>query len=130
MITIVVYDGKKGKLYATLPPGGIPLEGADGKITWMPEGSLIQLNTAVYGLVNAPASWRKTLVRVVEDLHYRRSCYDPCLFCHMTDKGPNGHILLDVDDIATSGNATHDQAMQKLQKLLLWLRRSSTSSLV
>ena len=27
------------------------------------EGSLIQLNTAVYGLVNASSAWRKTLAR-------------------------------------------------------------------
>ena len=63
-------DWPKGKLYAQLPPGGIPLE--DG--TWVEPGSIIQLNTAVYGLVNAPAAWRKTLARAVEDLGYRRSC--------------------------------------------------------
>ena len=44
----------KGKLYAEMPPGGNPL--ADG--TWVTAGSLIQLNTAVYGLVNAPSAWR------------------------------------------------------------------------
>ena len=33
-------------------PGGIPL--ADG--TWVEEGSLVQLNAAVYGLVNAPSA--------------------------------------------------------------------------
>ena len=38
----------KGKLYASLPLGGIPLP--DG--TWVEEGSLIQLSAAVYGLVN------------------------------------------------------------------------------
>ena len=51
-----VSDRPKGKLYASLPPGGIPLP--DG--TWVEEGSLIQLNAAVYGLVNAPSAWRKT----------------------------------------------------------------------
>ena len=44
------------------------------------EGSLIQLSAAVYGLVNAPSAWRKTIVRGIEDLGYRRSCYDPCFF--------------------------------------------------
>ena len=105
-------ERKKGKLYSKLPPGGIPLE--DG--SWVPEGSLIQLNTAVYGLVNAPSSWRKTIVRGIEDLGYRRSCYDPCVFCRMTKDGPDGHILLDVDDLATSGNARHDKSMNDLQK--------------
>ena len=53
-----VFERSQGQLYASLPPGGIPL--ADG--TWVEEGSLAQLNAAVYGLVNAPSAWRKTIV--------------------------------------------------------------------
>ena len=104
----------KGKLYARLPPGGVPLE--DGSL--VPEGSLIQLNTAVYGLVNAPSAWRKSLVRAIEDLGYRRSCYDPCMFCLMSKDGPHGHLVLDVDDIASSGDAFHDKQMTKLRTML------------
>ena len=104
----------KGKLYAQLPPGGIILEG--GKL--VPEGSLIQLNTAVYGLVNAPSAWRKSLVRAIEDLGYRRSCYDPCIFCLMSKDGPHGHLVLDVDDIAASGDSVHDAQMTKLRTTL------------
>ena len=33
-----------------------------------PSGSLVQLNAAVYGLVNAPSAWRKTIVRGIENL--------------------------------------------------------------
>ena len=87
-----VFDRPKGKLYASLPPGGIPLP--DG--TWIEEGSLIQLNAAVYGLVYAPSAWRKKIVRGIEDLRYRRSCYDPCVFCLMGESGPQGHILIEV----------------------------------
>ena len=105
-------DRPKGKLYAGLPPGGIPLE--DG--TWVPEGSIIQLNTAVYGLVNAPSAWRTTFVRALEDLGYRRSVYDPCIFCQMSKTGPNGHILIEVDDIAEFGDVVHRANMAKLQK--------------
>ena len=104
-------DRPKGKLFASLPPGGIPL--ADG--SWVEEGSLIQLNAAVYGLVNAPAAWRKTLVRAIEDLGYRRSCYDPCIFCLMKESGPQGHILIEVDDLACHGNAVHDGHMKTLR---------------
>ena len=43
------------------------------------EGSLIQLNAAVYGLVNAPSAWRTTIVRGNENLGYRKYCYDPSL---------------------------------------------------
>ena len=109
-----VSDRPKGKLCASLPPGGIPLP--DG--TWVEEGSLIQLNAAVYGLVNAPSAWRKTIVRGIEDLGYRRSCYDPCVFCLMGESGPQGHILIEVDDLATHGNVVHAENMVKLQKNL------------
>ena len=87
-----VSERSQGQLYASLPPGGIPL--ADG--TWVEEGSLVQLNAAVYGLVNAPSAWRKTIVRGIENLGYRRSCYDPCIFCLMNETGPQGHILIEV----------------------------------
>ena len=50
----------QGQLYASLLPGGIPL--ADG--TWV--GFSVQLDAAVYGLVNAPTAWRKTIVRGIE----------------------------------------------------------------
>ena len=65
----------QGQLYASLPPGGIPL--ADG--TWVEEGSSVQLNAAVCGLVNPPTAWRKTIVRGIESLGCRRSCCDPCI---------------------------------------------------
>ena len=107
-----VSDRPKGKLYASLLPGGIPLP--DG--TCVEEGSSIQLNGAVYGLVNAPSAWRKTIVRGIEDLGYRRSCYDPCVFCLMYESGPQGHIFIEVDDLATHGNAVHAENMVKLQK--------------
>ena len=58
-----VSERSQGQLYASLPPGGIPL--ADG--TWVEEGSLVQLNAAVYGLVNAPSAWRKTIVRDIRE---------------------------------------------------------------
>ena len=102
----------QGQLYASLLPGGIPL--ADG--TWVEEISLVQLNAAVYGLVNAPSAWRKTIVRGIESLGYRRSCYDLCIFCLMHESGSQGHILIEVDDLATQGNAVHVENMAKLQK--------------
>ena len=49
-----VSDRPMGKHYASLPPGAIPLH--DGM--WVEEGSLIQLNAAVYVLVNAPCEWK------------------------------------------------------------------------
>ena len=107
-----VCDRPRSKLYASLPPGGIPLP--DG--TWVEEGSLIQLNAAVYGLVNDPSAFWKTIVRGIDDLGCRRSCYDPCIFCLMDESGPQGHVLIEVDDLATHGNAVHAENMAKFQK--------------
>ena len=107
-----VSDRPKGKLYASLPLGCIPLP--DG--TWVEEGSSIQLNAAVYGLVNASSAWRKTIVRGIEDLGYRRSCYNPCVFCLMGESGKQDPILIEVDDLATHGNVVHAENMVKVQK--------------
>ena len=35
---------------------------------------------------------------------HRKSCYCPCIFCLMDLSGPQGHILIEVDDLATRGN--------------------------
>ena len=107
-----VSNQPKGKLYASLPPGGIPLP--DG--TWVEEGSLIQLNAAVYGLVNTPSAWRKTIMRGIKNLSYRRSCYNPCIFCLKSESGPQGHILIKVDDLAKHGSVVHAKNIVKLQK--------------
>ena len=103
-----VSERPQGQLYASLLAGGIP--------NAVEEGSLVQLNAAVYGLVNAPSAWRMTIVRGIEGLGYRRSCYDPCIFCLMGESGPHGHILIEVDDLATHRNAVHVENMAKLQK--------------
>ena len=56
------------------------------------------------------------LVRGIEDLGFRRSCYDRCPFCLMEESGPQGHVLIEVDDLATHENAVHAGNMAKLQK--------------
>ena len=82
----------------------------------MGQGRFLDSDPAVYGLVNAPSAWRKTIVRGIEDLGYRRSCYDPCVFFLMGESGPQGYILIKVDDLATHGNVVHSENMVKLQK--------------
>ena len=61
----------QGKLYASLPTSGIP-----GRPKW----ALIRVLTAVFGLVNAPASWRRTVRRVLLELGYVENIFDPCLY--------------------------------------------------
>ena len=58
------------------------------------------------------------MVRGIEYLGYWRSCYDPCVFGLISESGPQGHILIEVDDLATHGNAVPAENMVKLQKTL------------
>ena len=55
-------------------------------------------------------------MRGIESLGHRRPRYDPCIFCLSDESGPQGHILIEVDDLATHGNAVHAENMPKLQK--------------
>lgn len=64
------HEREQGPLYASLPPTGIPD---------VPRHALIRVLTAVYGLVNAPAVWRKTVRRHLLQLGYIESVFDPCL---------------------------------------------------
>ncbi|CAE7318488.1 RE1 [Symbiodinium sp. CCMP2456] len=107
---------KQGPLFACVPPSGIP-----GKEEWM----LVEILTAIYGLVNAPASWRRTVRKVLLSLGYTESIYDPCLFILHFDHaerargfklGCAGLVLLDVDDFAQGGGERHQCLMLKLKE--------------
>ena len=39
-----------------------------------------------------------------------------CIFCLMDESGPQGHVFIEVDDLATHGNTAHAENMAKLQK--------------
>ena len=105
----------QGKLYPSLPPTGIP-----GRPKW----TLIRVLTAVYGLINAPATWRRTVRRVLLELGYSESIFDPCLYYLEFDesersagahRGCAGVVLLDVDDFVQGGNRRHQALMETLK---------------
>ena len=108
------YEREQGPLFATMPPSGIPGKRKDG---------LIRVLTAVYGLVNAPAIWKRTVRRVLGELGYCKSTFDPCLYYHPynNDENPEkwrgcaGLVLLDVDDFLQGGNDRHGQLMEDLR---------------
>lgn len=101
-----------------MPPTGIPD---------YDRSCLVRVLTAVYGLVNAPAVWRKTVRRHLTELGYQESVFDPCLF-HLPptpeklQDGPRlqvaGVVLLDVDDFCQGGNARRQALMDKLRTKL------------
>ena len=85
-------------LFASMPPTGIPN---------VPQHALVRVLTAVYGLANGPAIWRKTLRRHLIEVGYLESVFDPCLYYLKPNEskmaefgkfGVAGIVLLDVDD--------------------------------
>lgn len=76
-----------------------------------------QIVWIIYGLVDAPLRWRKSLVQDLEALGYRASRMDPCLFLLFNSKSElEGAIAVEVDDLFTVGHAKHHEQMEKLQK--------------
>ena len=118
------HEREQGPLFATMPPSGIPGKGKD---------EIIRVLTAVYGLVNAPAMWRRTVRRVLKKLGYLESTFDPCLYVlpftaeedqagrrdvqegQHGRRGCAGLVLLDVDDFLQGGNPRHRGLMERLR---------------
>ena len=112
---------KQGPLYAYLP--------IKSGILGRPEWTIIEVLTAVYGLVNAPSSWRRTVRKMLLSLNYVESVFDPCLFFlpYNNDelpvaknvsggRGCAGIVLLDVEDFLQGGNERHEQLMDRLRQ--------------
>ena len=72
----------------------------------------------------APAVWRKTVRRVLDQLGYVESTFDPCLYYlpFLTTENPHrrrgcaGLVLLDVDDFVQGGNSRRGELMEELRK--------------
>lgn len=60
------HEREQGPLFASMLPTGIPGYG---------QNCLIRVLTAVYGLVNAPAFWRKTIRKHLLGLGYSERCF-------------------------------------------------------
>ena len=112
------HEREQGPLYASMPPTGIPD---------VPQNALVRVLTAVYGLVNAPAVWRKTVRRHLIELGYNESVFDPCLYYLRPNEKEKasverfvvaGVVLLDVDDFCQGGNQRHEDLMGELRKRL------------
>ena len=101
------------ELYAEQPQEGLP--GAQ-------KGQVLQLLKTCYGLTDGPYAWFQHILRyLTEELHYRQSVVDPCLFYLDTppDKDGNaqveGVIALATDDLFHGGGERHLQQMEKLR---------------
>ena len=97
----------QGRLYCRQPRGGLP---------GMSPSQLIEILAGAYGLGDAPLHWRKSLLKVLEQLGYRQSSMDPCTFRLFSEGRLRGIIVVEVDDLLTLGDELHFSKMEELQK--------------
>ena len=97
-----------GPLYFSLPKEGI--KGLNSR-------QLVKIVHGVYGLVDAPRHWRRTLTESLQRLGYRQSRMDPCIYVLHHEKKLEGMIAIEVDDLMTAGHQIHRDKMAQLQKL-------------
>ena len=62
---------ENGDLFVELPPRGAP---------GIPHGSLLKVEKAIYGLIDAPREWYDKLRRSLESIGFQRSKLDSCLY--------------------------------------------------
>ena len=98
-----------GALYFSPPPDGI--EG-------VPAEQVVVIVNGMYGLVDSPLHWRKSLVEDLNKLGYYESKLDPCIFkWHHAKSGELlGAIAVEVDDLFMIGGQEHFLQMQKLRE--------------
>ena len=96
-----------GRLFCRPPAEGLP---------GVSDGQLIEILAGAYGLGDAPAHWRKSLLRVLRDLGYEQSAMDPCTFKLFRNGALHGLVLVEVDDLLSIGDEVHYEQMQLLQQ--------------
>ena len=98
-----------GTLYFSPPPDGI--EGVPGE-------QVVAIVNGMYGLVDSPLHWRKSLVEDLNKLGYHESRLDPCIFKWHHEKSGEllGAIAVEVDDLFMIGGQEHFLQMQKLRE--------------
>ena len=88
-------ERRHGKIYARLPPCGTPD---------MDQSSIVELVKCVYGLMDAPLRWWKSITTTLKMLGMKQSEMDPCVFYWFWDSQLAGVVALHVDDMVISGN--------------------------
>ena len=107
-------DAIQREIYAEQPKEGIP---------GVARGQLLRLLKTCYGLTDGPSAWFKHIVRyITQDLGYRQSVIDPCLF--FLDSQSNnpedpqdidGIIALATDDLLHGGNDRHVEKISSIK---------------
>ena len=102
------------ELYAEQPAEGLP--NAE-------RGQLLRLKKTCYGLTDGPYAWFKHIVNFIcNELGYRQSVVDPCLFFLDSPADSDGHsqiegiIALATDDLFHGGTPRHAMLMEKVKQ--------------
>ena len=100
-------ERKGGKLYFRLPPEGV--EGVDDE-------QLVEIIAGCYGLVDAPAHWRRSLTDFLKALGYVQSTLDPCLFKLYSEGQLQGMVAIEIDDLFMVGHQYHLEKIAQLRE--------------
>ncbi|CAE7241240.1 Abcb1 [Symbiodinium sp. CCMP2456] len=93
----------KGPLFA---------EGCEGLN--LPPEALIALDVPVYGLDDAPAAWRKTVVDFLLSIGFIRHITEPCWYLRFnSDKQNEAQVLVEVDDLIVATNPEVTESIKK-----------------
>ena len=70
----------------------------------------------VYGLVDAPLHWRKSLTDFLKTPQYQQSKLDPCIYkLYRVGNDIEGMIAIEVDDLFMVGGEFHRKQLEKLK---------------
>ena len=89
------YNRETGPIYVALPHDTFP---------GLPENTIFQLTKCVYGLMDAPLRWWKSLERTLKDLTMKQSELDPCIFYWYKNDVLHGALAVHVDDLLIGGS--------------------------
>ena len=96
------------ELYAEQPREGIPN---------MVPGQLMRIQKTCYGLTDGPLAWYRHLRKLlVDQLHYKQSLADPCIFMRHSPTGTlSGIVAVATDDLLHGGDAEHLRRMEQIK---------------
>ena len=103
------YKRDTGPIYVSMPKDKFPQ---------LPADTLFELTKCVYGLMDAPLRWWKSLEKTFKSLGMTQSQLDPCIFYWYDRSGLSGVIACHVDDLLIGGSANFaTQVIDPLKKI-------------
>ncbi|CAE7368225.1 RE1 [Symbiodinium sp. CCMP2456] len=95
------------------PRGPLFAQPTDG--LGLPPDALIIIDVPVYGLDDAPAAWRSTVVSYLVKQNFIRNIVEPCWYMKFDQAGNNvAQILIEVDDFIVSAQPSLQNEIKEL----------------